>query len=223
MLVHWIGSSNVERPGVRVRHSGMRFRVVVAFVAASVVGVTGCASRTLVPAAESSRPVSGVASSPPAASPQLSDTADPSPQLSPPPAISSSASRAPVPSPATQLPSGAHVFVVTEGVRGPLRVALHDVIDVQLVSAAHGPHGAFVPWHTPMSLDPAVLTPGEPTGLPLCPAHATCATFIAAAPGVGKLLAVGPSGLLCDDTGANCVAVAAIGYEISVTVAPATS
>jgi hypothetical protein len=112
---------------------------------------------------------------------------------------------------------------VTEGVRGPLTVALHDVIDVQLVSTAHGPHGALVPWQTPMSLDPAVLTPGRPTGLPLCPAHATCAAFIAAAPGVGKLQAVGPSGLLCDDNGANCVAVAAIVYDISVTVAPATS
>ena len=206
-----------------MRHSGMGFRVIVAFVAASVVGVTGCASRTLVPAARSSRPVSGLASSPPAASPPPSDTVDPSAQPSPPPAISSSASRAPVPSAPTQLPSGAHVFLVTESVHGPLTVALHDVIDVQLVSTAHGPHGALVPWQTPTSLDPAVLTPGGPTGLPSCPAHATCTPFIAAALGVGKLQAVGPSGLLCDDTGANCIAVAAIVYDISVTVVPATS
>lgn len=200
----------------------MRFRVVVAFVAAGVVGVTGCASRTVVPAVRSSGPVSDLASSPPA-SPPPSDTTDPSPEPSPPPAISSSASRTAVPSAPSQLPSGAHVFVVTEGVRGPLTVALHDVIDVQLLSTAHGPHGALVPWHTPTSLDPAVLTPGEPTGLPLCPAHATCAAFIAAALGVAKVQAVGPSGLLCDDTGANCVAVAAIVYDISVTVVRATS
>ena len=205
-----------------MRHSGMRFRVVVVFVAAGVVGLTGCASRTVVPAASSSGPVSELASIPPS-SPPPSDAADPSPQPSPPPAISSSASRTAVPSARSQLPSGAHLFVVTEGVRGPLTVALHDVIDVQLVSTAHGPHGALVPWHTPTSLDPAVLTTGEPTGLPLCPAHATCAAFIAATLGLGKLEAVGPSGLLCDDTGANCVAVAAIGYDISVTVVPATS
>ena len=205
-----------------MRHSGMRFQVVVAFVAASVVGVTACASRTLVPAVRSSGPVSDVASSPPA-SPPPSGTVDPSPQPSPPPAISSWASRPAVSSAPSQLPSGAHVFVVTESVRGPLTVALHDVIAVQLLSTAHGPHGAFVPWQKPTSLDPAVLTTGEPTGLPLCPAHATCAAFTAAALGIGKLQAVGPSGLLCDDTGANCVAVAAIVYDISVTVVPATT
>ena len=204
-----------------MRHSGMRFRVVVAFVAAGVVGVTGCASRTGVTAASSSGPASDLASSPPASAPP-SDTADPSPQPSSPPAISFPASRTAAPS-APSLPSGAHLFVATEDVRGPLTVALHDVIDVQLVSTAHGPHGALAPWHAPMSLDPAVLTTGEPTGLPLCPAHATCAAFIAAAAGVGKLQAVGPSGLLCDDTGANCVAVAAIVYDLSVTVAPATT
>ena len=200
----------------------MRFRVVVAFVAAGVVGVTGCASRTGVTAASLSGPVSDLASSTPASSPP-SHAADPSAQPSSPPAISFPASRTAVPSGQSQLPSGAHVLVVTEGVRGPLTVALHDVIDVQLVSTAHGPHGALVPWHTPMSLDPAVLTTGEPTGLPLCPAHATCAAFIAAALGVAKVQAVGPSGLLCDDTGANCVAVAAIVYDISVTVVPATT
>jgi len=221
VAVRLIGSSHLERSGAGMRHSGMRFRVVVVFVAAGVVGVTGCASRTVGPAASSSGPVSDLASSPPS-SPPPSDVADPSPQPSPPRAISS-ASRTAVPSARSQLPSGAHLFVVTEGVRGPLTVALHDVIDVQLVSTAHGPHGALVPWHTPTSLDPAVLTTGEPTGLPLCPAHATCAAFIAATLGLGKLEAVGPSGLLCDDTGANCVAVAAIGYDISVTVVPATS
>lgn len=221
MLVRSIGWSNAERSGARLRHSGMRFQVVVALVAASVVGVTGCASRTLVSAVRSSGPVSDLASSPPA-SPSPSDTADPSPQPSPPPAISSSASRTAVPSVPSQLPSGAHLFVVTEGVR-TLTVALHDVVDVQLVSTAHGPRGALVPWQTPTSLNPAVLTNGEPIGLPLCPAHATCAAFLAAAPGVGKLQAVGPSGLLCDDNGGNCVAVAAIVYDLSVTVAPATS
>ena len=222
VLARWIGSSNVERPGARVRHSGMRFRLVVACVAASVVGVTGCASRTSVPAAGSSGPVSRLASSPPVVSPPPSDTADPSPQPSPAPAVSSSAPGAPVPSVPVRLASGAHVFVVTEGVRGPLRVALHDVIDVELISTAHGPHGALVPWQTPTSLNPAVLTPGEPTGLPPCPAQATCAAFIAAVLSVGKLQAVGPSGLLCDDAGANCVAVAAIVYDISVTVARAS-
>jgi len=222
VLVRSIGSSNVERSGARLRHSGMRFQVVVALVAVSMLALTGCASRTVVSTVRSSGPVSDLASSPPV-SPPPSDTADPSPQPSPAPATSSSASRTVAPSLPSQLPSGAHLFIATEGVRGPLTVALHDVIDVQLVSADHGPHGVLVPWHAPTSLDPAVLTSGEPTGLPLCPAHATCAAFIAAAPGVGKLQAVGPSGLLCDNNGGNCVAVAAIVYDLSVTVAPATS
>jgi len=117
---------------------------------------------------------------------------------------------------------GAHVIVVMAGLYGPLTVALHDVIDVELVSTAHGPQGVLVPWRTPTSSDPAVLSPDEPIGLPSCPAPATCTAFLAATLGVAKLRIGGPSGILCDDAGANCVGVAAIGYDISVTVAPAT-
>gem|GEM_PF-2199445 len=108
--------------------------------------------------------------------------------------------------------------MVTEGVRGPLTVALHDVIDVELVSTFHGPHGLLRPWPTPTSLNPVVLHLDEPTGLPSCPAQATCTAFVAATVGVAKLRIGGPSGTLCDETGANCVAVAAIVYDISVTV-----
>jgi len=119
-------------------------------------------------------------------------------------------------------PPGAHVIVVTADMFGPLTVALHDVIDVELVSTDHGPHGVLVPWHTPTSSDPVVLTPDELTGLPSCPAQATCTAFDAAALGVAKVQTVGPSGWICDDNGAHCVGADALEYELSVTVAPAT-
>lgn len=126
-----------------------------------------------------------------------------------------------MPVPRIRLGSGAYLTVVTEGVYGPLTVALHDVVDVELVSDAYRADGALAAWQTPTSSDPAVLAPDAPAGLPPCPTRATCTGFTATALGVANVLIVGPTGGLCDDTGANCVAVAPIAYRISVTVAPA--
>jgi hypothetical protein len=68
-----------------------------------------------------------------------------------------------------------------------------------------------------------VLTPSHPDELPQCPSQATCTAFTAAALSVSKLLIIGPMGLLCDDAGANCVAVAAFAYRITITVTPDTA
>lgn len=192
------GVYGVERRCRHVRQSGVRIRVLLVGVAAALVAVTSCGSREVVPVTGSSPPPSR------------------------PPVISSAPSRAPVPSAPAQLPSGAHLIVVTADMHGPLTIALHDVIDVQLVSTAYDSHGVLVPWRTPTSSDPVVLRADEPASLPACPADASCTAFVAAALGVAKLQGMGPSGLLCDDAGANCVAVAAMGIDISVTVAPAT-
>ena len=118
------------------------------------------------------------------------------------------------------LASGAHLYVLTEGVYGSLNFELHDVIDLELVSDSHGPNGALVPWQIPTSSDPAVLTPDHPAGLPPCPSAATCTAFAAAALGVANLQIIGPMGILCDDAGANCAGVAPIAYAIESTVTP---
>lgn len=173
--------------------------MLVVGVAAALVAVTGCGSRGVVPVTGSSPPPSR------------------------PPVISSASLPAPVPSAPAQLPSGAHLIVVTAGMYGPLAVALRDVIDVELVSDSHGPHGVLVPWRTPTSSDPAVLRPDESSGSPSCPAQATCTAFVAATLGVAMIQIVGPSGLICDDSGTHCFGVAAIAYAISVTVASTPS
>ncbi|HEY5455203.1 MAG TPA: hypothetical protein VIJ96_07025 [Acidothermaceae bacterium] len=118
------------------------------------------------------------------------------------------------------LASGADLYILTEGVYGSMNFELHDVIDVELVSDSHGPNGGLVPWQTPTSSDPAVLTPDDPVGLPPCPDWATCTAFTAATMGVAKLLIIGPMGILCDDTGSNCAAVAPIAYPITIAVIP---
>ena len=149
-------------------------------------------------------------------SPLRSDTPDPAPpSLGPslPSGTSSPMLRVP-------LASGAHLYVLTEGVYGSMHFELHDVIDVELVSDSHGPNGALVPWQTPTSSDPGVLAPDNPAGLPPCPDRATCTAFSAAALGVVKLLIMGPMGILCDNAGANCAGVAPIAYPITITVIP---
>jgi len=146
-----------------------------------------------------------------------SDTSEPSPPPSLGPSLPSGTS-----SPTLRIPlaSGAHLFIVTEGVYGSLDFELHDVIDVELVSDSHGPNGGLVPWQTPTSSDPTVLAPDHPAGLPSCPDRTTCTAFTAAALGVAKLLIIGPMGILCDDAGANCAGVAPIAYPITITVIP---
>jgi hypothetical protein len=195
----------------------MRFRVAVGCAVVAIVGVTGCASRTVVSVIGSSGAVSAPVSTPPVLSPPRSDTPDSSPPPSVGLALPSGTS---APTLRTRLASGTYLTIITEGVYGSLDFELHDVIDVELVSNSHGPNGGLVPWQTPTSSDPAVLTPDHPDGLPPCPDRATCTTFTAAALGVAKLLIVGPMGALCDDTGANCVAVAPIAYPITIHVIP---
>jgi hypothetical protein len=202
---------------VWVRQSGMRFRVAAACAVVALVGVTGCASPPVVSVTASSGPVSVPLSTPRVSAPLQSDTPDPSPPPSVGPPLPSGTS---TPTLRIRLASGAHLIVVTEGVYGSLNVELHDVIDVELVSDAHGPNAEVVAWQTPTSSDLAVLTPDHPNGLPACPDRATCTAFTAAAVGVAKLLIVGPMGSLCDDTGANCAAVAPIAYSITISVTP---
>lgn len=200
----------------------MRYRASVGCAVVLLVGVTGCASRAVISATGSTPPVSTApvstppVFSPPVSSPLRSNTPDPlQPSLGPPlPSGTSS------PTLRIRLASGAHLFIVTEGVYGSLNFELHDVIDVELVSDSHGPDGGLVPWQTPTSSDTAVLTADHPAGLPPCPDRATCTAFTAAALGVAKLLIIGPMGILCDDTGANCGGVAPIGYPITITVIP---
>lgn len=200
-----------------VRQSGMRFRVTVGCAVVILVGVTGCASHRAVSVTGSNGPISLPVSTPPLSSPPASETPVPLPQPSV--GLPSPSSTA-VPTLRIRLASGAYLIVLTEGVYGPLNVELHDVIDVELVSDAYSPDGGLVAWRTPTSSDPAVLTPDDPAGLPPCPSKATCTAFTATALGVANLLIVGPTGLLCDATGANCVAVAGIAYHIAVTVTP---
>ena len=195
----------------------MRFRVAVG-CALVVLGVTGCGPRAVVPVTGSKGPVSAPVPTPPVSPPPASDTANPSPSPS---ASSFSPSTTAVPIHRVRLGSGAYLIAVTEGVYGPLTIALHDVIDVELVSDAHRPDGQLVAWQTPTTSDPAVLTPDHPAGMPPCPDRATCTAFSGSTLGVVTLLIGGPAGLLCDETGANCVEVAPIGYRITITVAPA--
>jgi hypothetical protein len=198
----------------------MHFRVAVGCALVVLVAVTGCGRRTVVSVTGSKGPVSAPVSSPAVTPAPRWDTPDASPS---PPESSFAPSTTAVAVHRVPLESGGYLFVVTEGVYGPLTVALHDVIDVQLVSDAYGQDGRVVPWQTPTSSDPAVLTPDHPAGMPPCPERATCTAFTASTRGVVTLLIGGPAGLLCDDTGANCGAVAPIGYGITITVAPAAA
>jgi hypothetical protein len=200
-----------------VRQSSVGFRMALVCLVVSGVGVAGCASPATVSRTDPSGPLSVPVSTPPVVSPLRSDTPDPSPPGSVGPSAPSGTS---VPVLRMRLASGAYLTVLTEGVYGSLNVELHDVIDVELVSDSYGPDGGLVAWQTPTSSDTAVLTPDDPAGLPPCPSQATCTGFTATALGVAKLLIVGPMGSLCDDTGANCVAVAPIGYPITITVTP---
>jgi hypothetical protein len=128
----------------------------------------------------------------------------------------------PVPVPTTTtVPPAGRVVVVTDQTSSPVQVSLGDTVDEQLVSHRYGrTPGQIVPWGTPTSSEPPVLTPtAVPAGV-ACPTGATCTAFAVVAVGAATLSAVGPSGIICDRQGQNCVGVSAVDLRIQVDVVP---
>lgn len=136
----------------------------------------------------------------------------PSPPSSAPPTAES------IPADSQRGVSGRRVVIVRNDVFGPLTVGLTDVLDVELVSFSYHPDRSIAPWQTPISSSTDVLAPTGSAGLPPCPSHATCTAFAAVGQGVASITIVGPTGAVCNSSGANCVEVASIAYSIEVTV-----
>jgi hypothetical protein len=107
---------------------------------------------------------------------------------------------------------GTSPAVITAATKGVTTVKPGAIVAVDLVSTAYNRQGAIVPWAVPTSSDPAVLAPA-PAGSfagPNCPVDASCDYFVAHGVGEATLRAGGPSGIICDKSGAHCVGVTAV-------------
>ena len=85
-----------------------------------------------------------------------------------------------------------------------------DLVEVELASQAYRHDGSIVPWSTPTSTEQTILALATAPRGAACPLDSTCTYFLAQTPGDDTISATGPSGVLCDQHGANCAAVTAV-------------
>jgi len=130
------------------------------------------------------------------------------------PSISASSSRGLSPA------SPPHEIVLSNSTVGLTSVHVGDLVEVDLTSQSFNRDGSIVPWSTPTSTDPAILAVTKSRVGGGCPAGSTCTFFTASHPGDATVLSVGPSGMLCNSQGSDCVAVTAETRQFHVRVAP---
>ena len=105
---------------------------------------------------------------------------------------------------------GRPVAVLTIATGSTPTVTVGDLVEVELASHAYRRDGSIVPWSTPTSSRPSVAAATRAPAGATCPPGSTCTYFVGRAPGDTTIVALGPSGVLCDQQGASCVGVTAV-------------
>jgi hypothetical protein len=122
--------------------------------------------------------------------------------------------------PSTVVHAGGHpgVVVITGSSAAVAAASVGDLVEVQLTSGAFGRDGHVVPWGTPISANPAILTPTRSSSGIACRPEATCTFFAARGPGDATISAIEPSGILCNKHGDDCVGVTAPLWRVDVDI-----
>jgi len=108
--------------------------------------------------------------------------------------------------------------VITQSSSATVNVSVGDEVEVELVSQSFGRDGHIVPWGRPTLSDLAILVPNSSPSAVVCPQHATCAFFSAYMQGVISIQAIGPSGIVCDQHGNECIGVMPALWKVNVQV-----